>query len=90
MRAQTETRGPPAPAQLTKRTGWVRNNVRLPESVADHSYRMGLMALLVQGTSYDYNRCAAWRMQGPAGTVVLPSRADCGWQRRRCSRQTAP
>lgn len=47
---------PPAQAQTQKRTGWVKRNVAGPESIADHMYRMGMMALLVQGTGYDYNR----------------------------------
>lgn len=29
----------------TKRTGWVCSNVALPESIADHMYRMSLMAM---------------------------------------------
>lgn len=32
--------------QTTKRTGWVRRGVCGPESVADHMYRMGIMALI--------------------------------------------
>ncbi|PRW56098.1 HD domain-containing 2-like [Chlorella sorokiniana] len=40
-----------------KRTGWVKRGVAGPESIADHMYRMGLMAMLVQGTQYDYHRC---------------------------------
>ncbi|GAB4820545.1 hypothetical protein N2152v2_007591 [Parachlorella kessleri] len=43
--------------KTTKRTGWVRRNIQGPESIADHSYRMGLMAMLVQGTKYDYGKC---------------------------------
>jgi hypothetical protein len=53
-------RRPPASApapQTTPRTGWVKRGVAQPESIADHMYRMGVMALLVQGTSYDYGRC---------------------------------
>jgi HD domain len=30
-----------------KRSGWVREGVHLPESVADHQYRMGVMAMLI-------------------------------------------
>ena len=41
----------------TKRTGWVKRNVQGSESIADHMYRMGLMAMLVQGTAYDHNKC---------------------------------
>ncbi|KVH93727.1 HD domain-containing protein [Cynara cardunculus var. scolymus] len=30
----------------TKRAGWVKRDIRGPESIADHMYRMGLMALI--------------------------------------------
>ncbi|KAK6944293.1 HD domain, partial [Dillenia turbinata] len=30
----------------TKRAGWVQRDVENPESIADHMYRMGLMALV--------------------------------------------
>eukprot|EP00274_Cyanoptyche_gloeocystis_P004037 CAMPEP_0196652494 /NCGR_PEP_ID=MMETSP1086-20130531/1819_1 /TAXON_ID=77921 /ORGANISM="Cyanoptyche gloeocystis , Strain SAG4.97" /LENGTH=194 /DNA_ID=CAMNT_0041983083 /DNA_START=50 /DNA_END=634 /DNA_ORIENTATION=- len=30
-----------------KRTGWVRHNVQLPESVSDHMYRMAMMSFLI-------------------------------------------
>ncbi|KAJ6829005.1 HD domain-containing protein 2-like [Iris pallida] len=32
--------------KTTKRAGWVRRGVESPESVADHMYRMGVMALV--------------------------------------------
>jgi len=32
--------------QTTKRAGWLRKEVQNPESIADHMYRMGLMALI--------------------------------------------
>ncbi|KAL6189168.1 hypothetical protein ACLB2K_040558 [Fragaria x ananassa] len=32
--------------KTTKRAGWVKRGVKDPESVADHMYRMGLMALI--------------------------------------------
>lgn len=32
--------------QTTKRAGWIRREVQEPESIADHMYRMGLMALM--------------------------------------------
>jgi saccharopine dehydrogenase-like NADP-dependent oxidoreductase/5'-deoxynucleotidase YfbR-like HD superfamily hydrolase len=34
--------------KTTKRTGWVRAGVALPESIADHMYRMAALALLVE------------------------------------------
>ena len=47
----------PVLLQTTPRTGWVKRGVNKPESIADHMYRMSVMALLVQGTSYDYTHC---------------------------------
>ncbi|KAF9613171.1 hypothetical protein IFM89_005942 [Coptis chinensis] len=32
--------------KVTKRTGWVRKEIKNPESIADHMYRMALMALI--------------------------------------------
>ncbi|XP_077238224.1 metal-dependent phosphohydrolase [Tasmannia lanceolata] len=32
--------------KTTKRTGWIRRGIQDPESIADHMYRMGLMALI--------------------------------------------
>ncbi|KAL5699821.1 hypothetical protein ACHQM5_030665 [Ranunculus cassubicifolius] len=34
--------------KATKRTGWVRRGIKEPESIADHMYRMGIMALISQ------------------------------------------
>lgn len=39
-----------------------------PESIADHMYRMGMMAMLVQGTGYDYVRQGDAELQKLAGT----------------------
>ncbi len=36
-----------------KRTGWVNNNVNLPESIADHMYRMGMMSFMISDPSID-------------------------------------
>ncbi|KAG2435552.1 hypothetical protein HYH02_011846 [Chlamydomonas schloesseri] len=43
--------------KLTKRTGWVRRNVQGPESIADHMYRMSMMALIATDSSVDVTRC---------------------------------
>ncbi|KAI8847578.1 hypothetical protein BC829DRAFT_396192 [Chytridium lagenaria] len=37
--------------KTTKRTGWVKNNVNLPESISDHMYRMGIMAFVIGGSN---------------------------------------
>ncbi|PKA52869.1 hypothetical protein AXF42_Ash001850 [Apostasia shenzhenica] len=44
--------------KTTKRAGWVRRGVGDPESVADHMYRMGLMALIAPDIpGVDRERC---------------------------------
>ena len=44
--------------QATKRTGWIRMGVDGPESIADHMYRMSLMALIGAGAGIDQQRRA--------------------------------
>ncbi|XP_028858020.1 5'-deoxynucleotidase HDDC2 [Denticeps clupeoides] len=39
------------------RTGWVHREVRQPESVSDHMYRMAMMALTIQDPGINKNRC---------------------------------
>ncbi|KAG5052562.1 hypothetical protein AAZX31_02G194100 [Glycine max] len=44
--------------KATKRTGWVRKDVKNPESIADHMYRMSLMALIASDVpGVDRNKC---------------------------------
>ena len=45
--------------KATKRTGWVMSGVQNPESIADHMYRMSLMAMIASfsNESLDTNRC---------------------------------
>ncbi|DBB03901.1 TPA: hypothetical protein ACH3X1_012987 [Trebouxia sp. C0004] len=45
--------------QRTKRTGWIRKGVTGPESIADHMYRMGMMAFISSSSSVDSNRLGA-------------------------------
>uniref|UniRef100_A0A0E0CGM2 5'-deoxynucleotidase n=1 Tax=Oryza meridionalis TaxID=40149 RepID=A0A0E0CGM2_9ORYZ len=42
--------------KTTKRAGWVRRGVQGPESVADHMYRMGVMALVAADLPSGVNR----------------------------------
>ncbi|PVD31926.1 hypothetical protein C0Q70_07352 [Pomacea canaliculata] len=42
--------------QRVQRTGWVRKGVKRPESVADHMYRMAMMAMLAP-PGLDVNKC---------------------------------
>ncbi|XP_056166809.1 uncharacterized protein LOC115679470 isoform X2 [Syzygium oleosum] len=44
--------------KTTKRAGWVKRDVKDPESIADHMYRMGLMALIASDVpGVDRNKC---------------------------------
>eukprot|EP00644_Phytophthora_capsici_P013227 jgi/Phyca11/560939/estExt2_Genewise1.C_PHYCAscaffold_50982 len=45
-----------------KRTGWVNNNVALPESVADHMYRMGMCCMLLDDANDSVNRSKCIKM----------------------------
>lgn len=39
-----------------KRTGWVNNGVALPESVADHMYRMAMCSFIITDPALDRSR----------------------------------
>ncbi|XP_077077025.1 5'-deoxynucleotidase HDDC2 [Siphateles boraxobius] len=39
------------------RTGWVYRNIKQPESVSDHMYRMSMMALTIQDINVNKERC---------------------------------
>lgn len=43
-------------AQRVPRTGWVYRNVKNPESVSDHMYRMAMMALTITDPTVDRDR----------------------------------
>jgi len=44
--------------KVTKRTGWVRKGISGPESIADHMYRMSIMALIsADNEGLDHSRC---------------------------------
>ncbi|XP_028791359.1 HD domain-containing protein 2 isoform X1 [Neltuma alba] len=44
--------------KTTKRAGWIRKDVKDPESIADHMYRMSLMALIASDIpGIDRNKC---------------------------------
>lgn len=42
--------------QKQPRTGWVYNGVDKPESIADHMYRMAILAMTMAGTEYDQSK----------------------------------
>jgi putative hydrolases of HD superfamily len=37
--------------KFIKRTGWIRNGIDLPESIADHMYRMSMMSWMIADTN---------------------------------------
>ncbi|WFC95158.1 hypothetical protein MBRA1_001805 [Malassezia brasiliensis] len=43
--------------KLSKRTGWYHHGVPAPESIADHMYRMAMLAMLVDDTQLDMRKC---------------------------------
>ena len=43
--------------KLSKRTGWYHHGVPAPESIADHMYRMAMLAMLVDDTQLDVRKC---------------------------------
>lgn len=43
--------------KTTRRTGWLDYNVKDPESIADHMYRMGVISMLSNDTALDTQRC---------------------------------
>ena len=42
--------------QRVPRTGWVYRNVKKPESVSDHMYRMAMMSLTITDPTVDKDR----------------------------------
>lgn len=42
--------------QRVPRTGWVYRNVKKPESVSDHMYRMAVMALVTEDKKLNKDR----------------------------------
>ncbi|PKI84582.1 hypothetical protein MVES_001750 [Malassezia vespertilionis] len=43
--------------KVSKRTGWYHHNVPSPESIADHMYRMAMLAMLLGETNIDTHKC---------------------------------
>ncbi|CAG0891646.1 unnamed protein product [Darwinula stevensoni] len=40
-----------------RRTGWVKNGIENPETVAGHMYRMGVMSMVINDPQLDMNKC---------------------------------
>lgn len=43
--------------KLSKRTGWYHHGIPAPESIADHMYRMAMLAMLVRPDGLDIPKC---------------------------------
>eukprot|EP00474_Spongospora_subterranea_P009337 CRZ09795.1 hypothetical protein [Spongospora subterranea] len=46
--------------KTTKRAGWVRKRVHLPESISDHMYRMGMLSMVLgsdHGSKINSDKC---------------------------------
>ncbi|GAW10193.1 HD domain-containing protein [Lentinula edodes] len=43
--------------RLKKRTGWVNNNIRNPESISDHMYRMAVLSMCTSDKNLDVAKC---------------------------------
>ncbi|KAI8073369.1 HD domain-containing protein [Gongronella butleri] len=55
----------------TKRTGWVDNNVKQPESIADHMHRMSVMALLIDDPALQRDKCIKMAMVHDLAEAVV-------------------
>jgi putative hydrolase of HD superfamily len=55
----------------TKRAGWVLRHVNEPESVSDHMYRMGLMAMLIDQPNIDRNKCIRMSLCHDIGEAII-------------------
>ncbi|CCW61392.1 unnamed protein product [Phytomonas sp. EM1] len=55
----------------TPRTGWVNNDIRNPESVSDHMYRMSLMCMMCPDTSLDKTRMIKMALCHDAGESIV-------------------
>ena len=42
--------------KTTKRTGWVRSGIHLPESISDHMYRMSMMSWMISDPSVNRDK----------------------------------
>ncbi|CAG8525540.1 12174_t:CDS:2 [Acaulospora morrowiae] len=42
--------------KTTKRTGWIDNNIKNPESISDHMHRMSILSLLVKDSTLDKDK----------------------------------
>ncbi|XP_034555091.1 HD domain-containing protein 2 [Notolabrus celidotus] len=59
------------------RTGWVYRNVKKPESVSDHMYRMAMMSLTITDPTVDKNRCIKLALVHDMAECIVGDIAPC-------------
>lgn len=67
-------------SQTTKRTGWVNHHVRLPESISDHMYRMGILSFLVDDEKIDKTRAMKVRVRRGGGRARMRTNKEREWK----------
>ncbi|RZC53973.1 hypothetical protein C5167_012830 [Papaver somniferum] len=64
--------------KATKRTGWIKRDIKGPESIADHMYRMGVMALItadIPGVNRD--KCVKMAIVHDIAEAIVGDIAPC-------------
>ena len=57
--------------KVTKRTGWINNSISLPESIADHMYRMSMLAMTIVDPTIDKNRLIKMCLVHDLGEAIV-------------------
>ncbi|ORX61865.1 hypothetical protein DM01DRAFT_1403604 [Hesseltinella vesiculosa] len=55
----------------TKRTGWLDNGIKQPESIADHMHRMSIMAMLIDDPKLNRDKCIKMAMVHDLGEAIV-------------------
>ncbi|KAJ4958870.1 hypothetical protein NE237_025981 [Protea cynaroides] len=78
--------------KTTKRAGWIRKEIQDPESIADHMYRMGIMALIASDIpGVDRDRCIKMAIVHDIAEAIVgditPSDGVPKWEKSRRERE---
>jgi putative hydrolase of HD superfamily len=57
--------------KTTKRTGWVRNKILLPESIADHLCFISLLSLLIDDPNINREKCVKMALVHDLGEAIV-------------------
>lgn len=74
--------------KLSKRTGWYHHGIPAPESIADHMYRMAMLAMLVRPDGLDIPKCVMMALvhdlaEAQVGDLTPMCRVDKAEKQRR-------